>query len=82
MTASTEEKVLDVYRELSKSDPEGAWNPYYADVARAANGDADLAYAACKKLKKDGLLECNGRQGGGLFNAPAYWPTEKAVAAA
>ena len=48
-------------------------------LVAAAAGDADLAYAVCKVLKSKGLLACNGRQSAGIFNAPAYWPTEAAM---
>lgn len=71
-------KILTVYRDEDIADPEGAFAPYYHTVTAAANGDPDLAYAACKSLKKAGLLSCgNDRQGSKLINAPSYWITDQ-----
>lgn len=75
----TEKAVLAAIAALTRADAEGAWNPYYADVAAAAHGNSDLAYTVCKALKKAGLVEANGRQGTNLLNAPAYWATEKGL---
>jgi hypothetical protein len=77
---TTESKVLAAYAVLTREDERGAWNPYYPDIAVAVGGDPSLAYSACKALKATGLLECNGRQGAHLMNAPAYWATDAGLA--
>jgi hypothetical protein len=73
--------VLSAYLAEEVADPEGAFAPYYHSIARAA-GDAHLAYAACKSLKKRGLLSCGSdRQGAKLMAAPSYWITDDGKAA-
>ena len=71
-----EAEVLKKYAALSADDPQGAWAPYYGDITEAAGGDAIVAYSVCKRLKRDRLLDCSGRQGANLASAPSYWPTE------
>lgn len=78
--SDTERKVLEAYREAEREDPDGMFAPYYHTIVTAADGDAHMAYAACKALKKLGLLEAGGRQGA-LVNAPGYWITDAGKAA-
>lgn len=74
--------VLAAYKAECDADPEGAFAPYYHSIANGAGGDPDLAYAACKSLKKAGLLTCgSARQGPRLISAPSYWITDEGVAA-
>lgn len=77
----TERKVLEAYAAEDTNDPEGAYAPYYPSISAAAGSNLDQAYAACKALKKKGLLTTNGRQGSKLASAPAYWITDAGKAA-
>lgn len=78
----TERAVLTAYKTEDESDPEGGFAPYYHTIAAAAGGDIDVAYAACKSLKKAGLLTCNGRQAAAVISAPSYWITDEGKVAA
>lgn len=68
-----ERAVLEVFKQLSADDDEGAWSCFYVDVIRAAGGDLDVAHAICSSLRRRKLLDGNGR---GKLEA-SYWISEK-----
>lgn len=73
---NTEAAVLAAYKVECDADREGAFAPYFGNIAASA-GNADVAYQCCKSLKRAGLLDSSGPARGGLLNAPSYWINEK-----
>jgi hypothetical protein len=56
-----ERPVLEAFARLEEQDPEGAWNYFYHEIVKAADGIPERAKAVCSRLRGRKLLTGDGR---------------------